>query len=80
MSQKMCALQRLRTWHQIESIVRELEDLLYRWRDFDDEIDDVYHQQCLDAKTIQFHLPHVDTSHEVDEAPCPLCKARRWPR
>jgi hypothetical protein len=63
----------------MEALVRELEELLYHWRDFDDEIDDAYELLCLDAKTIQFHLPHMDTSPEVDEAPCRLCKARQWP-
>ena len=81
MSQKKCALQRLRTWHQMEALVRELEELLYRWRDFDDELDDVYDELCLDAKTTQFHLPHVDTSSlEIYEPPCRLCVARQWPR
>lgn len=80
MSQKKDSLQRLRVWYQMEALIRELEELLYRWRDLDEELDSAYHQRCLDVKNVQRLLPHIDTSPEVDEFPrCPLCIARRWP-
>lgn len=63
----------------MEALVRELEELLHRWRDFDDELDDAYEQRCLDAKNLQYHLPHMPPLELDEDSRCPLCTSRRWP-
>lgn len=75
-------LQRLRLWRQIDTLVNELQDLLYEWYDCDPSLEDLfcrlrryypYSKQLLLPFMTDLHLPN--SSHE----PCPLCQVKKWP-
>jgi hypothetical protein len=77
-----CTLQRLRLWRQIETLVNELQDLIYDWYDNDPTIEEFYNRLSRNPPYHhQLLLPFFSNDYSPNpvQKTCPLCQIRRWP-
>lgn len=75
-------LERLRLWRQIETLVNELQDLIFDWYDNDPTIEDLHNHLCrFPPYQQQLVLPFITNHYPHNPVPktCPLCQIRSWP-
>ena len=83
MTDDQYTLQRLRLWKQIETLVFELQTLIYDWHDNDPSLEDLYNRLYRNTpqQQLQLVLPFIsyDSPPNPIQKPCPLCQIRTWP-
>lgn len=75
-------LERLRLWRQIETLVNEIQDLIYDWYENDPTLEDFHNRLCRNSPYHQqLVLPFITNDYPPNpvQKPCPLCQIRRWP-
>ena len=82
MTNDQYTLERLRLWRQIETLVNELQNLIYAWYENDPTLEDFHNRLCrLNPYHQQLVLPFISNHYPPNpvQKPCPLCQIRRWP-
>ena len=76
------ALQRLRIWIQIETLLNELQDRLHDWYDTDSSLQDLYNRLYrIYPYNQQLLLPFMADFHPTNslQESCPFCQIKKWP-
>lgn len=77
-------LERLRAWRQIDVLLKELAELIWRWRENDPQLEltlkRLHKSTSLTHRQLYLPFRYNDPYPTHQPTPrCPLCIARQWP-